>query len=276
MRQVSVIIPLYNSEKTIKQVLESVVTQTAASEILEVIVVDDGSKDQSATIVEEFIRNHQELNIVLLKKNNGGVSSARNLGLKTAQGEYIALLDSDDLWMPNKIERQLEIFALHPKIVFLGSAYFLGKQKQEIKLSLPWKKTNTLFNATLTDIYYKHFPTTPSVMFKRFAIENLGYFDETQKYGEDINYFQKFCMHYNYYYLPECLVHIAFNKAYIGSEGLSSNYKKMHLGTITNLQQVYSAGYFSGFKYWVFRMYFELKYWRRSILRLIDKFIINK
>ena len=70
MRQVSVIIPLYNSEKTIKQVLESVVTQTAASEILEVIVVDDGSKDQSATIVEEFIRNHQELNIVLLKKNN--------------------------------------------------------------------------------------------------------------------------------------------------------------------------------------------------------------
>lgn len=273
MRSVSVIIPMYNSEKTILQVLDSVVSQTALNEILEILVIDDGSSDLSAEIVENYINTHKNVVIKLLKKKNGGVSSARNMGIRTAKGEYIALLDSDDLWLSNKIERQLEILKTYPEIVFLGTAYFLGKNKKPIKLTLPWKKTNELFNATLTDIYFKHFPTTPSVIFKRSAIETVGYFDESQKYGEDINYFQKFCMHFNYYYLPECLVHIAYNKDYIGSEGLSSNYKCMHKGTLTNLKQVYEMGYFGLIKYWAFRIYFELKYWRRIIVRIIDKHV---
>ena len=144
MSKVSVVIPMYNSEKTIEQVLGSVISQTAISEIAEIIVVDDGSTDSSALLVEEFIRTHPTSSILLIRQPNGGVSSARNHGIRIAKGEYIALLDSDDLWMPQKIERQLQILNNNPEIVFLGSAYYLGLKKQAVKLTLPWRKNLNL------------------------------------------------------------------------------------------------------------------------------------
>ena len=272
MGKVSVVIPLYNSENTIIKVLESVLSQTAIKQILEVIVIDDGSSDSSAVLVEKFIQERSTKLIRLIKKENGGVSSARNLGIKEARGEFVALLDSDDLWLPNKIERQLQVINDNPHIVFMGSAYYLGSEMTPVKLTLPWKKTDKLFNATLSDIYFKHFPTTPSVIFRTSAIHTVGFFNESQKYGEDINYFQKFCINYNYYYLPECLVHVAFNKAYVGSEGLSSNYKEMHRGTLVNLKELRVGGHFSLGQYMLFRIFFELKYWRRIILRGIERY----
>lgn len=270
MNRVSVIIPVYNSEKTIEQVLLSVVEQTAISEILEVIVVDDGSRDTSAIVIQAFIKAHPELHIRYIKQENGGASAARNHGMKEANGEFIALLDSDDLWLPNKIERQLEVIDQNPEIVFLGTSYVLGTDKKEVPLVLYGKAINTLFKATLKDIYWKHFPVTPSVIFRRSAINTIGYFDETQKYGEDINYFQKFCIHFNYYYLPEYLLHIAFNKTYFGSEGLSSNFKGMHEGGLKNLGELKNGGYFSASEYLCYRAYFQLKYWRRIIIRILN------
>lgn len=136
MSKVSVVIPMYNSEKTIEQVLGSVISQTAISEIAEIIVVDDGSTDSSALLVEEFIRTHPTSSILLIRQPNGGVSSARNHGIRIAKGEYIALLDSDDLWMPQKIERQLQILNNNPEIVFLGSAYYLGLKKTSSQINI--------------------------------------------------------------------------------------------------------------------------------------------
>lgn len=273
MSRVSVVIPVYNSSKTIEKVLQSVVDQTAITEILEVIVIDDGSVDSSAEIINSFIKSHSNVNIIYVKKENGGVSSARNLGMRTARGEFIAFLDSDDLWLPNKIERQLEIMDAAPDIFFLGTAYLLGQDKKEVKLKLPGKNIDTLYKASLTDIYWKHFPTTPSVIFRREAIDKVGYFNEQQKYGEDINYFQRFCIELNYYYLPECLVHVAHNKSFYGSEGLSSNFKGMHQGGLQNLRELKDNGDFSFSQYALFRIYFELKYWRRLLLRFIDRII---
>ena len=271
MNRISVIIPVYNNEKTIERVLLSVAKQTAISEILEVIVVDDGSKDRSAIIIQTFIKDHSELCIRYIKQKNGGASSARNRGMREANGEFIALLDSDDLWMPNKIERQLEIIDKNPEIVFLGTSYVLGSDKKEVPLFLYGKAVNTLFKATLKDIYWKHFPVTPSVIFRRNAINTIGYFDENQKYGEDINYFQKFCIHFNYYYLPEYLLQIAFNKTYFGSEGLSSNFKGMHKGGLKNLKELKNGGYFNISEYLFYRAYFQLKYWRRIVIRILNR-----
>ena len=115
---ISVIIPMYNSAGTIQQVLESVLKQTRLDLIREIIVVDDGSTDTSAEIVKKMaLTNHK---IKLIQKKNGGASSARNTGMKIATGQYIAFLDSDDLWMENKIERQMEVLEKNPEIVFLG------------------------------------------------------------------------------------------------------------------------------------------------------------
>ena len=115
---VSVVIPMYNAQNDILRCLTSVHNQTYKK--LEVIVVNDGSKDNSELLVNEFMNKHPELKISLINKSNGGVSSARNIGLKLANGGFIALLDSDDDWYPNKIETQLNLFNQYPTIDFLA------------------------------------------------------------------------------------------------------------------------------------------------------------
>lgn len=83
-------------------------------------MINDGSKDQSEELIQNYICEHSELPISYYSKENGGASSARNFGMRRAKGEYIAFLDSDDLWMPEKIEVQMKILLQHREIVFLG------------------------------------------------------------------------------------------------------------------------------------------------------------
>ena len=260
MNRVSVVITVYNSEKTILDVLQSVIQQTALSEIKEIIIVDDGSSDSSSLIIDDFIKSTSYLDIRYYYQENKGASAARNRGMREAKGEFIALLDSDDLWLPNKIECQLQILDENPHIYFLGTSYLVGLNKEKVDLILRGKKIDKLFKADLRDIYWKHFPVTPSVIFRKSAIDVVGYFDENQKFGEDINYFQKFCIYFNYYYLPEHLLHVGYNKKYFGSEGLSSNFKGMHEGDLKNLREIRDGGYISKWDYLFYRCRFQGKW----------------
>ena len=110
---ISVVIPAYNAEKTIIECINSVLNQTRIDLIEEIIIVDDGSKDQTANVVRENFDNKL---IRIISKSNGGVSSARNTGIKSAKGKWIALLDSDDIWLPNKIEKQVKAIQTYPQI----------------------------------------------------------------------------------------------------------------------------------------------------------------
>ena len=94
MKKISVIFPVYNVENDIKEALNSLLNQTIVDDI-EVIMVDDGSTDHSKYIVEEYAENYE--NFYAFHKENGGLSSARNYGMKQANGEYISFFDSDDL-----------------------------------------------------------------------------------------------------------------------------------------------------------------------------------
>ena len=89
--KVSVIIPVYNVEKYIEQCIKSVVNQTLKE--IEIIIVNDGTKDNSIKKIEKYLSDPR---IVLINKENGGLSSARNAGMKVAKGEYISFIDSDD------------------------------------------------------------------------------------------------------------------------------------------------------------------------------------
>ncbi|HEX4065516.1 MAG TPA: glycosyltransferase [Acidobacteriaceae bacterium] len=103
---VTVVIPLYKGERWIEETLSSVVSQTWLE--LEILVIDDGSPDNSVQIVEQFCR--RDSRIRLIRKENGGVCSARNHGLLEAKGEYFAPLDQDDLWHPDKLRLQVQRF----------------------------------------------------------------------------------------------------------------------------------------------------------------------
>lgn len=103
---VSVIIPVYNAAKYIGKTIESVLSQTYRN--IEIVLVDDCSKDNSRHIIEQYAAKH-EIIVYHLQEKNGGAAVARNTALQIAKGRYVAFLDSDDLWYPQKIKRQLKL-----------------------------------------------------------------------------------------------------------------------------------------------------------------------
>lgn len=114
---VSVIIPCFNSELFIQDCVESVLKQTY--ENIEIILIDDGSTDESLSKIEQF-----STKIMILKKENQGAASARNLGIRNSNGSYIAFLDSDDIWHPEKIERQVQrITEKQLDLVYCGESH---------------------------------------------------------------------------------------------------------------------------------------------------------
>ena len=100
---VSIITPLYNSERFVGKTIESVLAQTYTN--WEMIVVNDGSKDKGADVVRQYAAKDKRIR--LIEQPNGGCASARNHGLREAQGRYYAFLDSDEYWVPTYLDKQL-------------------------------------------------------------------------------------------------------------------------------------------------------------------------
>lgn len=103
---VSVITPVYNVEKYIDRTLESVFAQTYGD--IEIVLVDDKSTDKSAEIIKQYQKNHPEI-VYYLQPENKGAGHARNKALELASGQYVAFLDADDIWKPEKIEKQVKL-----------------------------------------------------------------------------------------------------------------------------------------------------------------------
>lgn len=257
---VSVIIPMYNSEDTIINTLNSVKRQTAINNILEVVVVNDGSKDDSIMIVQEYKKRNEDFPIVIIDKPNGGVSTARNKGMEAAKGDWIALLDSDDEWLPSKIEYQMELIKSNPEIDFLGGPF----NSQSLKIL--WKEITGLYKAKVSDICIKNFPQPSTVIFKKRIFNEIGGFDEKQRYAEDGNYFVKICNKYNLYYDPTLLIIYDGGKRGFGERGLSENLKKMYGGNVKNIRE-YREMKLISFNFYLFlRFFYFIKYIRRIMI----------
>lgn len=181
---VSVIIPTYNRGKFIKKAIESVLSQTYRN--YEIIVVDDGSTDKTGEVLKEF---HGRSEIIYLYKENGGVSSARNMGIKKAKGDYIAFLDSDDTWMPQKLERQIEYISDNPEKVMVGTEFVIyddsGNKlgKSGLTDEFPADK-----NELLVYLLSKP-PLLPStLMIKKEVFDIVGGFDEDLSTAVDLDF----------------------------------------------------------------------------------------
>src|SRR5579863_3741450 len=166
---VSVVIPAYNSSRTIAQTLESALTQGIAE--IEVIVVDDGSSDDTA----EIVRRSEDHRLRLVQRPNGGVASARNAGIELARGEWVAFLDSDDIWLPHKLERQLELMSAQPGCqASQGSAYFVDDQLRPLKL----RRCIPVDDPLLTFLRFQNLPNAASSrVVRRSLIEQIGPFN---------------------------------------------------------------------------------------------------
>lgn len=256
LMKISVVIPMYNAENTIVRALDSVKNQTYKANY-EIIVVNDGSKDNSQQVVEAYIAQNPELNIQLINQSNGGVSKARNIGLKNAKGEYIAFLDSDDQWLPHKTETQMKIFEKNNEVDFLGAG-FHGFGIKENK--------GYLKKITFKNLLFRNFFQPSTILMKKEIVDKVGFFDENQRYAEEGNYFFRVSQNYQCYFLNESLIVFGDGKSGFGESGLSSNLVEMQKGELKNLKFAYKNKWINPLIYMVVVGFSMLKFLRRLII----------
>lgn len=259
---ISVVIPAYNSESTIVDCINGVLNQTAIDKIREIIVVDDGSKDGTVEVVKSSIDCDK---VRVVSKENGGVSTARNAGIRNSSGEWVALLDSDDVWSPDKIEKQLKAIEAHPEICFIGA----NRNNENVRIGTCVE--GNLYKLSLRDILIKNWPHTSTALIRRSVLDEVGLFDENMKYAEDGNMWIKICINHPLYYIAESLEVAGGFKFQYGESGLSSNLKGMYDGNVENLRWLKKNSYLNAVSYLFWRFYFWAKYIRRIIVVKLRK-----
>ncbi|MCL2597582.1 MAG: glycosyltransferase family 2 protein [Paludibacter sp.] len=191
----SVIIPLYNKEKYIEKALQSVINQTFKE--FEVIVIDDGSIDNSLAIVNRFKNEYS--NITILEQANSGVSTARNNAVKVAKYDYIAFLDADDWWEENYLETIKRLIDDFPEGALFASSYFKVKNRRYIaaKIGVNQDFTRGYFDYLQAYISSPYMPVwTGAAVVKKSIFDEFNGFNPALKMGEDFDLWVRIALKY--------------------------------------------------------------------------------
>lgn len=190
MCKVSVIIPTYNRGKLLVEAVNSLRNQTFTD--FEIIIVDDGSTDHTKEVVDDAINKNPELKIIYVYQENSGPSVARNKGIDISNGEYITFLDSDDIYLPDKLEVQFNAFLDFPDYAMCFTNYLamddlgnilVDKSQPDILLSGKIYPELLFFKGTTI--------TCPSVMVKAEIIRKEGGFDTSMHICEDLDLWRR-------------------------------------------------------------------------------------
>ena len=198
---VSVIIPTYNRAAYLKLALKSVLEQTYKN--IEVIIADDGSTDNTAEVVAGF--NDPRIKH-FYQRNTGLPAAARNLGLREASGEYIAFLDSDDMWLPKKLELQVEYLREHPEYHLVYSNARIINEKG-IRKGLLLKSESLKEGEIFEELIKTNFIPQLTVLMKREVFENIGFLNEdpSLRAVEDYEYWLRVALRYKIGFVKEPL-----------------------------------------------------------------------
>jgi glycosyltransferase involved in cell wall biosynthesis len=210
---VSVIIPTYNRADMITESIQSVLNQTYTE--FELLVVDDGSTDNTKQVVES-IKDERIRNIVM--PENGGAGAARNEGIRQAKYDYIAFQDSDDFWLPEKLEKQMKLLAQHPEAGIVYCAYECHKPNGDVCIvpdrEIPMnEKSGYIYEHML----YRNTIGAPVVLVRRECLERTGLFDERLSALEDWELFLRIAKEYEIAYLDEALVKVNLRNGGVSS-----------------------------------------------------------
>ena len=182
---ISVVIPLYNKEALVGRTLESVLAQSYSD--FEVVVVDDGSRDGSTAVVEGF----SDPRIRLIRQENAGVSAARNRGIAESRGEFVALLDGDDVWKPDYLTTVADLICRYPQCDVFATGYEFvdeyGKVSPLIIRNMPFSGGHGVLSNYFHVASTSHPPLWTSIVtVRKRAIEAVGGFPVGITSGEDL------------------------------------------------------------------------------------------
>lgn len=198
MPLISVIIPLYHSEKTILETLESVFRQTFSD--FEIIAVNDGSKDSTLDILATI----KDPRLKVFSYPNSGISPSRNRGISHAEGEFIAFLDHDDLWTPDKLELQLKALQENPDAAIAYSwVDLIDESSQFIRSHNRYSVSGDAFPKLLLDNIIH---TASNPLIRKSALIEVGGFDESVFGPEDWDLFLRLATCYHFVAVPQTQV----------------------------------------------------------------------
>ena len=227
---VSVIIPTFNRCAFLIEAIERITHQTYAN--WELLVVDDGSTDETPNIIERYV--HMDRRVRYIRQDNRGVAAARNAGLAHATGELIGFCDSDDLWLPRKLERQVAYLRQHPDV---GLVYSDVMSMRGGQVDVPSYFAERLPRAgrVLHALLEQNFIPTSSVLIRKRCLDEIGGFDESLTTSEDYELWLRFCQRFPVGYVPEILVTVRRHADNLTSEHWRG--QRAHLLVLDRMKQ---------------------------------------
>jgi len=191
---ISVIIPTYNRAYILPRAIESVLNQTFKN--IEIIIVDDGSTDETPYLVSKYP-------LIYVRKPHKGVSHTRNIGILKAKGELVAFLDSDDAFVPEKLEKQLKFFEKYPhyKIVQTDEIWYKGNRRINPK-KIHKKAEGWFFDKAIKLCVV----SISTVLIKKEVFDEIGFFDEAFPVCEDYEFWLRVSLKMPIGLIKECLV----------------------------------------------------------------------
>ena len=249
---ISVIIPTYNRKKTLARAIQSVKNQSLSP--FEILIIDDGSNDGTEGWVKENFQN-----IKYIYQNNHGVSSARNIGIENAYGDWVAFLDSDDEWLPNKLYKQVKAIDSNPEVKFFHTNEIWIRNGVRVNQMKKHKKYGGYIFEKCLDICRI---SPSSVLIKKEVLDNIGVFDESLRVCEDYDLWLRITSKYPVVFLDEPLIYkygghadqlskvndgiesyrIQSLEKIIKSGLLSDEQKVLAVNALVNKMKIYSKG----------------------------------
>ncbi|OGO23190.1 MAG: hypothetical protein A2144_11185 [Chloroflexi bacterium RBG_16_50_9] len=235
MPRVSVVMPTYNRAHFIAETVQSVLGQTFAD--FELIVVDDGSTDNT----KEVIGSLKDPRIRYIYQENRGVSAARNTGIRTASGEYIAFQDSDDIWLPQNLELKVRRLDARPDIALVCSDAYIFNSHTGVTLGRRWHDKPFHYcidpekaaRQPLKELLSRGcFITPQATMVRRLVFDDVGYFDESLRTQEDWDMFVRIVRHFPIETIDVPLVSIRQHDV-----SLSASWDRMYFGATVVLNK---------------------------------------
>ncbi len=227
MPQISVIIPVYNGENTIRETIESVLNQTFSD--FELIVINDGSQDSTLDILSSI----QDPRLQVFSYPNVGVSVSRNRGLSHAGGEFIAFLDADDLWTPDKLEAQLKTLQQNPQA---AAAYswldHIDESGQFLRIGCRTNVTGDVYPEFLVCQFLEN---VSAALIRTQALLEVGGFDESLTHAEDWELLLRLAARYHFVSVPS--THILYRTS---TKSATANLDRMETEFLKVLERAYS------------------------------------